>query len=98
MPTTRAEWLDGFQRDQDPDQELRIWKSMTHAYMAFTETKHLPLPAKQDALQVVLLRSEMPESRVLKQIHLKVLTIEDAKQIMKQYKDPPMPITVTKHP
>jgi hypothetical protein len=45
---SHEEWLEGFQRDQDPAAEIRIWEAFAFAYHSFM-AKHadLLLPAKK---------------------------------------------------
>ena len=46
---SHAEWLDGFQRDLDPESEVRIWEAMAWAYQSFLAKHALSLPAKKEA-------------------------------------------------
>jgi hypothetical protein len=83
--TPLDEWMDGFKRDANPDQEIAVWERMARAYSRYIGEKSLSLEAKQDVLQVLLLRSAAPAEEVYKHLKLKVLTEKEAKEIMKGY-------------
>jgi hypothetical protein len=89
-------WVDDFRRDVNPDNEIKIYENMATAYEAFTASKTLSIDAKKDAYQVVLLRSAASEKDVLAHLKLKVLTEQDAREIMSHFSGPPEPIQVTK--
>jgi hypothetical protein len=89
-------WVEDFQRDVNPDKEIQIYENMATAYAAFTTSKSLSLDAKKDAYQVVLLRSAAPEQDVIAHLKLKVLTEQDAREIMSHFSAAPEPIEVTK--
>jgi hypothetical protein len=97
-PMPLEKWVDDFKRDKDPDREIRIYEGMAEAYTAYCSGRQLTLQAKQDVHQVVLLRSGAPDAQVLPQLTLKVLSVDDAKEILKLYKVPPAPITVSTVP
>jgi hypothetical protein len=78
-------WMDDFRRDADPDREIAIWERMAAAYSRYISGKNLSLETKLDVFQVVLLRSTAPAEEVLNHLTLKVLTEEDAKEIMKGF-------------
>jgi hypothetical protein len=78
-------WIDDFKRDLNPDRELEVWEGMATAYSKYVNGKNLSLEAKKDVFQVILLRSGAPENEVLNHLKLKVLSTDDAKEIMKNY-------------
>jgi hypothetical protein len=78
-------WVDDFRRDADPDLEIAVWERMATAYSRYVSGKNLSLETKLDVFQVVLVRSSAPAEEVLKNLTLKVLTEEDAKEIMKGF-------------
>lgn len=49
-PISHDQWLDGFQRDLDPESEVQTFEAIARAYQAFL-AKHsqLSLPAKKEA-------------------------------------------------
>lgn len=87
-------WVDDFKRDVDPEKELRIWESMATAFEAFTGTRNSTIEMKREVFQVVLMRSGSAEDDVLKRLKLKILTKEDAREIMAHFSTDPTPITV----
>jgi hypothetical protein len=78
-------WIDDFRRDADPDREIAVWERMAAAYSRYVSGKNLSLETKLDVFQVVLLRSTAPAEEVLNHLKLKVLTENDAKEIMKGF-------------
>lgn len=78
-------WIDNFKRDIDPDQELAIWEIMASAYSQYCDNRELSLEAKREVYQVVLLRSMVPEDQVLQHLELKVLSVDDAREVMQGF-------------
>lgn len=95
---TFAEWEDDFKRDADPDENLRIWEDMEIAYLKFCEGKSLDVATRKEVFKVVLLRSMAPESEVLRQGKLRILSEAEAKQIMRGYPSEPKPVEVIQYP
>ena len=95
-PSSLEGWKEDFQRDSNPDSEIKIWENMAAAYEAFTTSRELSIDAKKDAYQVVMLRSAASEPDVLAHLKLKVLTEADAKEIMAHFSGAPEPIKVIK--
>lgn len=93
-PTPLEKWREDFSRDRDPERELRIYEGMAEAYRSYCEGKDLTQAAKSDVYQVVLLRSGAPEAEVLPRLKLTVLSLEDAKAILKGYRVQAAPIVV----
>lgn len=83
---TVDQWADSFKRDLDPDRELAIWERMAAAYSRYCD-KHqqLSLDAKNEVYKVVLLRSMASPSDVIARLDLKVLTQQDARDVMAGY-------------
>jgi len=78
--------------------ELRIYEGMAEAYRAYCSGKILTPQAKQEVFQVVLLRSGAPDSEVLTRLELKVLSMQDAREILKHYNVAPAPVVVSRKP
>jgi len=91
-PITHAEWLDGFQRDAVPENEVAIWEHMASAYTSFLESNDLDAAARNEAFGLLLVRSSTAEveSRFSQ---LKELTVEQAKSLIAQYEATPKPVT-----
>lgn len=78
-------WIDNFKRDTNPDNEIAIWERVAAAYTKYCSQRQLTVEAKKEVHSILLLRSMTPESEVLSQIKLAVLTTEDAKEVLKLY-------------
>ncbi len=78
-------WIDNFKRDIDPDRELAIWEIMASAYSQYCDDRELSFEAKQEVFQVVLLRSMTSEDQVLQHLELKVLSVDDAREVMQGF-------------
>lgn len=79
------EWADGFKRDLNPDRELVIWERMGKAYTGYCSKRTLTPEAKKEVFRVVLLRSMASEEDVLGRLELKVLTKNEAIEIMRDF-------------
>lgn len=80
-----AQWVDGFKRDLDPDRELDIWETMAKAYTVYCSKRTLSPEAKKEVYKIVLLRSMAPEKDVLGHLELKVLTRNEAVEVMRGF-------------
>ena len=92
-PVTHQEWLDGFQRDTVPENEVAIWEHMASAYTGFLETNEVDAAARKEAFGLLLVRSSTTdmESRYSE---LKVLTVDQAKSLIALYDAAPKPVTI----
>jgi hypothetical protein len=97
-PSPLSKWMDDFMRDQHPEREVEIYEGMARAYTTFCTGRNLTLDAKREVYGVVMQRSATSDAEVLKNLGIKVITIEDAKAILKLYDMPPAPITVSPSP
>jgi hypothetical protein len=78
-------WVDNFKRDADPDKELAVWERIAAGYTQYCSKRLLSIEAKKDVFQLLLLRSMAPEQEVLNRIKLKTLTVDEAKEILKEF-------------
>ncbi len=46
-------WMDGFQRDLNPESEVKWWDRLTRCYLAYTEPKELSLEQKRTAFKIL---------------------------------------------
>jgi hypothetical protein len=46
-------WMDGFQRDMNPESEIVWWERLTRCYLAYTEPKDLSFKQKQAAFKIL---------------------------------------------
>jgi hypothetical protein len=82
---TVEQWADNFKRDLNPDRELAIWERMAKAYTAYCSRRDLDLDAKKEVFKVVLLRSMASQEDVLQRLDLKIISRDDAIEIMKGF-------------
>ena len=47
------QWLDGFQRDADPESEIAWWERLARCYTGYTSKHELNLKQKQAAFKVI---------------------------------------------
>ena len=78
-------WVDNFKRDANPDKELAIWERIADGYARYCSNRLLSIEAKKDVFQLLLLRSMAPEQEVLNQVKLKTLTVDEAKETLKEF-------------
>ena len=78
-------WVDNFKRDANPDKELAVWERIAAGYIRYCSRKPLSREAKEDVFQLLLLRSMASEQKVLNHIKLKTLTVEEAKESLKEF-------------
>lgn len=92
-PTPLPKLVEDFSRDEDPDQEIAIWEAMATAYSGFLDAKKTTVAGRQEAFSLLLLRSGSSTATVLER-PLKVLTAEEAADLLSRYTDAPVPIKV----
>jgi len=78
-------WVDNFKQDADPDKELAVWERIADGYTRYCSKRLLSIEAKKDVFQLLLLRSMASEQEVLKHIKLKTLTVDEAKDTLKEF-------------
>jgi hypothetical protein len=78
-------WVDNFKQDPDPDKELTIWERIAGGYMRHCSKRRLSIEAKEDVFRLLLLRSMASEQEVLNRVKLKTLTIDEAKEVLKEF-------------
>ena len=99
-PSSSEKWIDDFEKDQDPEREIRRWESMVDAYRSYCAANpKLSVEGKQEVLQILLARSGTDDERdVFGHVHLIVLTEQDAWDVMRSYKGSAAPIEVERKP
>jgi hypothetical protein len=78
-------WVDNFKRDADPDKELTVWERIADGYTRHCSKRQLSIEAKEDVFRLLLLRSMASEQEVLNRVKLKTLTIDEAKETLKEF-------------
>jgi hypothetical protein len=95
-PQTHEQWLEGFQRDADPEPEVAIWESIAAAYQKFTQERNLSLDAKREAFGLLLVRSSASEQQTLAGAKFQHLSRADAEELLRLYTATPQPIQFEK--
>jgi hypothetical protein len=80
-------WVDNFKRDANPDNELAVWERIAAGYTRYCSGKRLSKEAKEDVFQLLLLRSMASERQVLNHVKLKTLTLAEAKEALKEFRE-----------
>ena len=78
-------WVDNFKRDANPDKELAVWERIADGYTRYCSKRPLSIGAKEDVFQLLLLRSMASEQEVLNHVKLKTLTVDQAKETLKEF-------------
>jgi len=83
-PKSHSEWMDGFQRDLDPESEIRLWEAMASTYQAFL-TKHTVIkPAKKEALRLLVTAAGTVDE-TLSRTKLSYLNRKEAEELLRLY-------------
>src|SRR3954463_7337378 len=53
-PQSRAEWLEGFQRDTNPEQEILWWERLARCYVEYSGNRALNVEQRKTAFNVML--------------------------------------------
>jgi hypothetical protein len=92
-PNTHEEWIEGFQRDLHPENEIAVWEHIAAAFTQFTAGRDLPLETRKEAFGILLVRSGGSDETVLYS-DLTHLTLDDARKLVSLYSAPAKPIQV----
>jgi hypothetical protein len=80
--TFEERWND-FRRDVHPDRELEIWEVLSSAYKRFCRQRDWSLEAKREAYALLIRRSMCSEDEVMEQVVLKLLSPEEALELLR---------------
>ena len=83
-PISHQEWLEGFQRDLNPEEEVRIFEAIASVYQAFLAKQALILPAKKEAY-ALLVTSGGTMEETLARTKLRHLSRKDAEELLGLY-------------
>ncbi|MCI5139060.1 MAG: hypothetical protein D3922_11745 [Candidatus Electrothrix sp. AR1] len=92
-PLTHEEWLDGFKRDQNPENEIKIWEHMGLAYTRFLNSGHFDADARKETFGLLLVKSSTSDTES-QLSDLKHLTEDQARSLFALYEGVPQPITI----
>lgn len=92
------ETIKNFKRDQNPDNEIRIWLNMLNAYEKFihkngTETE---INKKEEVFKLILMRSMMEENKAKTETKCVILNENEINEIFSYYKMEAKPILIEK--
>jgi hypothetical protein len=92
-PASLEETVTDFKRDQHPDKEITIWLNMASAYEKYIRKyPGVDSVKKQEAFQLILLRSMMPDQEAVNEAKLKVLSLEEINELLSNYNVEAAPI------
>ena len=87
------QWVEGFQRDINPESEIAIWEAIANALKGFAETRNLDLEARRESLVLLLVRSSRDAQDTLARTQLQFLSLDEAQILLQLYTAPPKPVT-----
>jgi hypothetical protein len=94
-PSTLEETIRNFQRDQNPDNEIRSWLTMAAVYEKFISSKPvMEISKKKEVYKLILFRSMMPPAQAKQQAALQILTPHEVDEILNAYPEAPSPLKV----
>jgi hypothetical protein len=86
-PSSLDKWIKDFEKDRDPEREIRIWEAVVFGYQSYCFAHPLTIEGKKKVLGILVLRSETSdEAEILRQAQLKVLTTNEAHAVIALYK------------
>ena len=77
-PQSLDEWIDGFQRDGNPEREIAVWLHIGKKYQAATRGKNLAEQAKQDYFSIFLACCNSGREHALLTLKLRELSRAEA--------------------
>jgi hypothetical protein len=83
-PKSHQEWLEGFQRDLIPEDEVKIFEAIASAYQSFLAKQALMLPAKEEAFGL-LCAAVGTLKEALARCKLRFLTRQQATELLGLY-------------
>jgi hypothetical protein len=83
-PISHQEWLEGFQRDLNPESEVKVFEAIASAYQGFLAKQALILPAKKEAY-ALLVTSGGTMEETLARAKLRHLSRKEADELLRLY-------------
>jgi hypothetical protein len=81
---SHSEWLEGFQRDLDPESEVRVWEARAKAYKTFLASHPVIQPAKKEVF-ILLITAGGTIEETLSVAKLRYLSRQEAKHLLQLY-------------
>ena len=72
-----ADWIEGFQRDMHPENEVILWEAMARAFQAYLADKKLSQPARQEVFSLLIQYTSCASVDPRKFKHLTQVDVED---------------------
>ena len=92
-PMSHEKWLEGFQRDLNPESEIAIWESIAAAWQKLPSLGTLTLDERKEAFGILLVRSGSDDVNSTL-AGLKHLSRSRAETLLSFYTAPPKPVTI----
>jgi len=93
-PDKEKAWITDFTRDRNPEDEICIWENIAKAFLKVDQVNLLSEQQKKEAYALLLMRSMMSASEVLKNVKVPSLSKKAAKEVLRGYEAEPVPISV----
>jgi hypothetical protein len=87
--------IDFYRREVKPDEILILEEERVRAYHAFCASRCGAPAEKLDVYQLLLIRTNFSDEETLKRAELRVLNVQQAKQVIKNYHLDAVPIEAT---
>ena len=88
-------WIDDFKHDANVDRELSVYEAIAKAYVSYTGANPVSLEARREVYSLLLIRSGTTSEEALARTKLRALDERQAREVLRQYGEPPHPIRVT---
>jgi hypothetical protein len=93
--SSTAKWQEDFEKDRDPEKELRTWEAIAAAYQSYCSKHPLGRLQKLEVLKLLLVRSTADdEQEVLRRTPVTALTRSQAAEVIRGFKGDASPIEV----
>lgn len=86
--------IDNFSRDIEPESEIMIWEQIAKTFLRLDKVIHLNNDKKKEAVSLLLSRSMMSTSKIMKNYKSDILSKKVAKEILRKYDTSPQPIWI----
>jgi hypothetical protein len=92
-PVSHQKWLEGFQRDLNPENEVVIWEDLAKAYSEFVKDEALDAAQRREAFGLLLVHSATENfDSIFSEV--KYLSRQQAEKLLSLYSAPPKPVLI----
>ena len=85
-PISLEEWIEGFDRDSNPEQEIALWSYMADVYKKLIKKYPNKLEYHEEIFKIILACSMGDDAYVLSQAKVKKLSKSDVNLIIKEFR------------